>query len=68
VEGAAPDWHNGIPGVDVITSNRNLVRLRVAAGSDPTHLLDIARMHGTISEFAFAPPTLSEVFREAVGQ
>jgi len=52
----------------VITSNRNLVRLRVAAGSDPTHLLDIARMHGTISEFAFAPPTLSEVFREAVGQ
>jgi ABC-2 type transport system ATP-binding protein len=38
----------------------------VPAGSDPSALLASASAAGKVSGFAFAPPRLSEVFREAV--
>lgn len=68
VEGAMEGWYAGLPGVEEVTVRQDLVRLRVEADIDPTALLDAARSHGVVREFAFAPPTLSQVFREAVGQ
>ena len=68
VEGATDGWHAGLPGIEETTKRRDVVRLRVDADTDPTSLLDAARAHGTVREFAFSPPTLSQVFREAVDQ
>ncbi len=68
VEGATDGWYAALPGVEDVTRRNDTVRLRVSADTDPTPLLDAARAHGVVREFAFAPPTLSQVFREAVGQ
>jgi ABC-2 type transport system ATP-binding protein len=38
----------------------------VPAGADPKHLLDDAAAAGRVTHFAFQPPALSEIFREAV--
>jgi ABC-2 type transport system ATP-binding protein len=38
----------------------------VPAGSDLAALLQDARRHGHVTRFAFEPPALSEIFREAV--
>jgi ABC-2 type transport system ATP-binding protein len=38
----------------------------VPAGSDPSSLLADAKRHGDVTRFAFEPPALSEIFREAV--
>lgn len=68
VEGAANDWYAGLSGVEDASSRNGTVRLRVSADADPTPLLEAAAAHGKVREFAFSPPTLSQVFREAVGQ
>ncbi len=39
----------------------------VPAGAEPTALLAAASAAGTVRSFAFAPPRLSEIFRQAVG-
>jgi len=44
------------------------VRLRVAAGSDPGALLNLARDSAEVSGFRFEPPSLSDLFIEAVRQ
>ncbi len=61
-------WPDQLDGVEVVSAHDDLVRLRVPADADPTALLAAARAAGTVREFAFAPPTLSQVFREAVRQ
>lgn len=50
-------------GDDVLRRHRVLV----AVDADPATLLADARRHGTVVSYSFAPPDLSEVFREAVG-
>lgn len=67
-EGAASGWPSTLPHAEVVAIQDDLVRLRVPADTDPTALLTAAQAAGTIREFAFAPPTLSQVFREAVRQ
>ncbi len=44
------------------------VRLRVAAGTSPGAVLADAARAGTVAEFSFTPPDLSEVFFTAVGR
>jgi ABC-2 type transport system ATP-binding protein len=67
-EGAANGWPGTLPNAEVVSIQDDLVRLRVTADTDPTALLTAAQAAGTIREFAFAPPTLSQVFRDAVRQ
>ena len=67
-DGPPNGWSHALPNVEIISVHDDLVRLRVPADTDPTEILSAAGAAGTIREFAFAPPTLSQVFREAVRQ
>ncbi len=61
-------WYRDLEDVELLSDTAGHVRLRVAAGADPTDILAAARSHGPLTHFSFAAPSLSEVFREAVGQ
>jgi ABC-2 type transport system ATP-binding protein len=63
--GAAPDW-SALPSLDVIDAADGHVRARVGRDVDVTSLLHIARQHADIVAFAYEPPSLSELFRQAV--
>jgi ABC-2 type transport system ATP-binding protein len=49
------------------TAADGTMRLRVGADADPAALLAQLSAQDTVERFAFAPPPLSEIFREAVG-
>jgi ABC-2 type transport system ATP-binding protein len=55
-----------VAGVEVLEVAPTTMRLLVPAGTDPSALLASARASGQVREFSFGPPTLSELFREAV--
>jgi ABC-2 type transport system ATP-binding protein len=63
--GPAPDW-SGVRGVEDCRTDGDLVRLRVARDVDPVGLLSLAGSCSDIVSFTFQPPTLTELFREAV--
>ena len=62
------DWVGIIDGAEVVSREQHRIRLRVAADVDLRTLLDRAVAAGQIRQFSFGPPSLSEVFRSAVGQ
>jgi ABC-2 type transport system ATP-binding protein len=66
----APDdsWIAALPEAERLPKGDGATRLRVPAGTDPSELVRIAEAAGKVREFVFAPPSLSQVFREAVGQ
>jgi len=66
LDGAGTDWAEGVRGAEIVMRNADRVRLMVDRDSDPAELVALARKAGEIVEFAFLPPRLSEVFREAV--
>ena len=55
-----PDGARTLPGSD------GVARFLVPAGSDPAGLLADAERHGHVDRFSFEPPSLSDLFREAV--
>ena len=59
-------WWRDRPGVSLVAERDGVVRLRLDGDVDLGELLDAARRAGRIERFTFEPPTLSEVFREAV--
>jgi ABC-2 type transport system ATP-binding protein len=59
-------WAERIPNAIIRSSNGDRVTLEVDRGTDPATILDVARRAGEVIEFAFVPPSLSTVFREAV--
>ena len=63
--GLAPDWSK-LEAVDLIDANDGHVRLRVGRDTDLATVVDAARHCGEILSFAYQPPTLSELFRQAV--
>jgi ABC-2 type transport system ATP-binding protein len=63
--GGSPDW-SGLAGVQVIETAEDRVRLRVDPGTDLSQVLASAPRGGELVSLAFRPPTLSELFREAV--
>lgn len=68
VSGGAPgSWWGGIPAAEVIEQRDSRVRLRVPSESDPAAVLAAARGEGVVSGFRFEPPSLSDLFIEAVG-
>lgn len=58
------------PGQDVLTrrSDSGQTRYLVEAGADPEVLLTDARARGTVDTFVFEPPSLGDLFREAVAR
>jgi ABC-2 type transport system ATP-binding protein len=63
--GAAPDW-SGLSAVEVVDSRDGQVRLRVDRDSDVGQVVAFARRTTELVSFAYQPPTLSELFRQAV--
>ena len=63
--GAAPQW-SGLPEVQVIETSDRSVRLKVSRDMEIPALL--ARMAGSdqVTSFSYQPPTLSDIFSEAV--
>jgi ABC-2 type transport system ATP-binding protein len=65
VRGATPEWSR-LAAVEVVATSDAGTRLRVEQGADLNAILDVARRAGEIVSFAYEPPTLSELFRQAV--
>ena len=63
--GLAPDWSR-LESVELIDANEGHVRLRVGRDTDLATVVDAARHCGEVLSFGYQPPTLSELFRQAV--
>jgi ABC-2 type transport system ATP-binding protein len=61
----APDWYAALPGVAASGDERHL-RLTVAPASDLGLVLRTAQAAGPLLRFDFQPPSLEEMFREAI--
>jgi ABC-2 type transport system ATP-binding protein len=68
IDGADQAWYTSLDGVAVVSGEGDRARVRVPASTNPAELLQALGANSRVREFAFAPPTLSQVFREAVGQ
>jgi ABC-2 type transport system ATP-binding protein len=65
---APPGWAGTIPGVTVVQErDRGEVLLELAEGTDDQLVLDHALRTGRVEHFSWRLPTLTELFREAVG-
>jgi ABC-2 type transport system ATP-binding protein len=63
--GEAPDW-SALPSVELVEAKDGGARLRLASDADLAAVVAIARHTPEIISFAYQPPTLSELFRQAV--
>jgi ABC-2 type transport system ATP-binding protein len=63
--GAPPDW-SALPAVELVASRDGHARLQVDRDADVAEVVAIARRAPAIVSFAYQPPTLSELFRQAV--
>jgi ABC-2 type transport system ATP-binding protein len=63
--GSAPQWGSAAS-VDVVEQRDGEVRLRVDPNVDLAAMVASAQRDTDLVAFAFEPPTLSELFREAV--
>jgi ABC-2 type transport system ATP-binding protein len=63
--GTPPDW-SATPSVEVIEADSGHARLRVDRDVDLAAIVQAARRSVDLISFAYEPPRLSEVFREAV--
>jgi ABC-2 type transport system ATP-binding protein len=63
--GAPPDW-SGLVSVELVDANEGRARLRVDRGADLAAMVAVAGRASDLVSFAYEPPTLSELFREAV--
>jgi ABC-2 type transport system ATP-binding protein len=61
-------WSPALPGVEVIDGDARRVRLTADRSADLEKVLTEARSAGEVVRFDFEPPSLSEIFREAVRQ
>lgn len=63
---ATQPWFDAVAGAEVTERRAESIRLRVHADADPAEILAAARGCGAIEGFRFEPPSLSELFVEAV--
>jgi ABC-2 type transport system ATP-binding protein len=63
--GPAPDW-SALPAVEVVEVTDGHSRLRVGRGTDLAAVFGAAAQTGEVLSFTFQPPSLSELFRQAV--
>ena len=69
LEVEAPDgWQDAleIPGAEVVARQNGRVQLSVGRDVDPAAVLALAQRAGHVVHFAYEPPTLPELFVEAV--
>ena len=59
-------WSPALPGAQVVDGDARRVRLTVDRSVDPGKVLAEARSTAEVVRFGFEPPSLSEIFREAV--
>jgi ABC-2 type transport system ATP-binding protein len=65
-EAAAEPWHRAVAGAEVVEEHQRSVRLRVDAKSEPGAILAAASAAGHVDGFRFEPPSLADLFVEAV--
>jgi ABC-2 type transport system ATP-binding protein len=65
--GTAPDW-SAVVAVEVVSTSDGRARLRVDRDTDMAALAASAQSSGEVISFAYQPPTLSELFRQAVAE
>ena len=63
--GPAPDWSR-LTSATVVEADDSQVRLRVGRDTDVATVLAAVRDRADLVSFTYQPPTLSELFREAV--
>jgi ABC-2 type transport system ATP-binding protein len=63
--GPTPDWSQ-LPAVEVLDATDGRARLRLDVGADLEAVIVATRRSGEILSFAYEPPTLSDLFRQAV--
>lgn len=68
VRGAIPGWLDRFPGAELIGTDGDRTRVDVTDGVELGDLLAAAQEAGDVVEFVYEPPSLSEVFLEAVGR
>jgi ABC-2 type transport system ATP-binding protein len=61
-------WAHEIEGATVLASRDGRISLSVPHDIDLATIVAMASARGTLRQFSFEPPNLSEVFREAVGR
>jgi len=66
VAGSAGEWVTRIPDAEVVSSGDGRALLRLDGSADLGAIVALAQEAGTVRQFSFEPPNLSEVFREAV--
>ncbi len=62
------EWSPDIPGVEIAVSDRGRRRYLVDEDTRVERLLALAQADGDVTRFALEPPSLSELFREAVAR
>ena len=65
---AAPVWASSIPGVTLVGADGSRVLLELAPGTNDQSILDAALRTGPVHEFRPAEASLSELFRDAIGE
>jgi ABC-2 type transport system ATP-binding protein len=68
LDGGNVAWSPSLPGIEFLGARSGLATYLVPADADPAALLADASRSGRITRFSFQPPTLSDLFREAVGR
>jgi ABC-2 type transport system ATP-binding protein len=63
--GPAPEW-SGVPQVQVLENSLGSVRLKVSRDTEIPALVEGMRAPDEVTSFTYQPPTLSDLFREAV--
>ena len=63
--GAPPDWSE-MPSVELVDANDGQARLRVDRDVDLAAIVEVARRTAEVVSFSYEPPTLTELFRQAV--
>jgi ABC-2 type transport system ATP-binding protein len=64
--GAAPPL-SGVPGASVVERREGLIRLKLAEDGDVAEVAALAQATGRLLSFSYEPPTLSQLFHQAVG-
>ena len=68
IDGTPADWVPPIDGVELIERRNGELRLRAPRDVDPEQVLAAARSTGSVLEFGFGPPSLSDLFGELVAR
>jgi ABC-2 type transport system ATP-binding protein len=66
VRGSAPDWSQ-LAWVEVLEATDGRVRMKIDRDGDLAAVVALAQRSGEVLAFSYQPPTLTELFREAIG-